>query len=455
MSKNYDFCKPGLVRHSLSRVLGVGILLAEGDEHRYQRKLLTPAFSFRHVKNLYSVFWRKGRESAVAMRRAMAEAEAGKDASELHDAAISIGDLASRATLDIIGLAGLGRDFGALQDPDNKLVTTYRTVLQPSRQARMLNLLNLVLPRWLLIALPLKRNHEILEASRFLRQTCADLVQEKKANLAARKAARKAASADGDSAVSAAAGADIDILSVALESGGFTDANLADQLMTFLAAGHETTASSMTWAIYLLCVHPDVQERLRAEVRAHLPPLGDRPDSPPPVDAASVDIDHLPYLHAVCSEVLRYFAPVPMTLREAAVDTSIGGQFVPKGTPIILAPWAVNKSEEMWGSDAGKFDPDRWLHKTTREGGEAGAGTAAGAPSNFAFMTFLHGPRGCIGMTFARAEFACLLAAWVGRFEFRLRDAADLDEANIKIMGGITARPANGIYVHAMPLDGW
>ncbi|EFX02729.1 cytochrome p450 monooxygenase [Grosmannia clavigera kw1407] len=449
VSKNYDFCKPRLMRQALSRVLGVGILLAEGDEHRYQRKLLTPAFAFRHIKNLYPVFWRKARESAEAIRRATAEAqtkqtkqtEAGSR--EPHDAAISIGGLASRTTLDIIGLAGLGRDFGALQNPDNELATTYRTVLQPSGQARLLGLLALVLPRPLLVRLPLRRNREMIEAGRFLRQTCADLVQEKKAKLARRVAV---AAAEGDSAASASA--DIDILSVALESGGFTDANLADQLMTFLAAGHETTASAMTWAVYLLCLHPDVQDRLRAEVRAHLPPLGDRAGAPPAVDATSVDIDQLPYLGAVCSEVLRYYAPVPMTLREAAVDTTIAGQFVPRGTPIILAPWAVNKSEELWGRDAAQFNPDRWLHKAVD-------GTTAGAPSNYAFMSFLHGPRSCIGMAFARAEFACLLAAWVGRFSFRLRDAADLDEANIKIRGGITARPSNGLFVHATSLDGW
>ena len=70
-------------------------------------------------------------------------------------------------------------------------------------------------------------------------------------------------------------------------------------------------------------------------------------------------------------------------------------------------------------------------------------------------MTFLHGPRSCIGMNFARAEFACLLAAWVGRMEFELRDKAELDERNMEIKAGVTSRPAKGLWVKATVLEGW
>ena len=123
----------------------------------------------------------------------------------------------------------------------------------------------------------------------------------------------------------------MDILSVALESGGFTDENLIDQLMTFLAAGHETTASAMTWATYLLAKHPEVQARLRAEIRENLPSISDTATT-----VSSLDIDRLPYLSAFCSEVLRYLSPVPLTVRVAARDTSIQGQFIPQGTQIML-----------------------------------------------------------------------------------------------------------------------
>lgn len=207
----------------------------------------------------------------------------------------------------------------------------------------------------------------------------------------------------------------------------------------------------MTWAIYLLATHPEVQSRLRAEIRAHLPSPDDTttPLSP-------LDIDHLPYLAAVTSEVLRYFSPVPMTVRDTGVATSIQGTPVPAGTRIILCMNSVHKDPELWGADAGKFNPDRWLN-----GGEGGGKEEqefngnGGAASNYAFLTFLHGPRSCIGMNFARAEFACLLAAWVGRFEFALRYAEDADEENLEIKAGVTSRPAKGMHVRVKVLDGW
>lgn len=472
VTKNYDFIKPPMMRFSLGRILGIGILLAEGEEHKFQRKNLMPAFAFRHVKDLYPVFWEKAREGVQAMTQqilidatkepvATRTQDPEKTATEMEadstgkTAFMEVGTWASRITLDIIGVAGLGRDFGAIADPTNKLFQTYNAIFQPSRQARMLAMLGLVLPVWFVNRLPLRRNGDIAAAAQTIRSICRDLIREKQ-DKRARKEART----------------DVDILSVALESGAFTEENLVDQLMTFLAAGHETTASSMTWAIYLLCKHPEVQSRLREEVRARLPRI-DPDDAATATTISSLDIDHMPYLNAVCSEVLRYFSPVPMTIRETGVDTTIQGVKVPKGTRIILGVSAVNKDAALWGADAMQFNPDRWLvarpqqqHDADKGGadrGGAGVGDPrvvavagnGGATSNFAFMTFLHGPRSCIGMSFARAEFACLLAAWVGRMEFEMRYPEDMDEDKIEIKSGVTARPAKGMHVKVKVLDGW
>ncbi|KAK7745019.1 hypothetical protein SLS53_003254 [Cytospora paraplurivora] len=462
VTKAYDFKKPGMVRHTIGRILGIGVLLAEGDEHRFQRKNLMPAFAFRHVKDLYPVFWDKAREGVQAMTEQIL-ADAGKESSSSSPATTTtekVGDSsssssssgktavlevsawASRITLDIIGVAGLGRDFGAISDQTNSLFRTYNSLFQPSREARLLTTLGFVLPAWLVTRLPVRRNGDIREAAGLIRGVCFDLIREKKERLGRGEPA----------------GADI--LSVALGSGGFTEANLVDQLMTFLAAGHETTASSMTWAVYLLARHPGVQRRLREEVRARLPPPG-------AAAVSSLDVDHLPYLSAVCSEVLRYYPPVPMTLREAAVDTTILGRRVPAGTRIVISPAATNKDPLLWGAEAAQFNPDRWLsrqqqqqhddgEKVDRDGHRsAAAAGGGGASSNYAFLSFLHGPRSCIGMGFARAEFACLLAAWVGRMEFELRDKEELDERNMEIKGGVTQRPAKGLWVKATVLDGW
>ncbi|KAH7109253.1 cytochrome P450 [Dendryphion nanum] len=410
VQRNYEFIKPQRIREGLGRLLGVGILLAEGDEHKRQRRALMPAFSFRHIKDLYPIFWSKSRE----MTKKMLETS-GKDASNVTE----IREWASRATLDIIGVAGMGQDFNAISDPDNELNLTYRTIFSPSAGSQAIQLLATFLPVWFLRILPLKRNEEMKGALATIKRVSADLIRAKRANL--EKGGRT----------------DLDILSVAIESGGFSDDDLVNQLMTFLAAGHETTASAVTWATYLLCKHPDAQKRLREEIRASLPPL-DSDDS-----ISSIDIDKLPYLNAVLNETMRVFPPVPLTLREAAHDTTIQGHFVPAGTSIIISPWAVNTSKALWGVDAREFNPDRWMGP--------GRANTGGADSNYAVTTFLHGPRSCIGKDFAKAEFACLMAALVGKFEIELSDP----NWQLQIQGGITARPKGGLNVKLSPLDGW
>jgi cytochrome P450 len=427
-TKSYDFIKPRLLRHSLGRLLGIGILLAEGDEHRAQRKNLMPAFAFRHIKDLYPVFWDKSREVVQAMTTTVRAdaARAGETAAPAGDAVLQVEDWASKATLDIIGVAGMGQDFGAIRDPDALLSRTYKTVFKPSRSARLLGFVALVVPDWIVRRIPVARNGEIEKAASTIREVCRNLVRAKKEKLDKGQLT------------------DVDILSVALESGGFTEDNLIDQMMTFLAAGHETTATSMIWAIYLLCSNPDVQTRLRKEIRANLPSIDDN------TTITSQEIDRMPYLNAVCSEVLRYSPPVPLTLREAARDTTIVGVHIPKGTRVMLVPLANNRNEDQWGPDTHKFNPDRWMPSDDNPHSANG-----GASSNYAFMTFLHGPRGCIGSGFARSEFACLLAAWVGRFEFELNDEREYDEKNLVIRGTATAKPANGLFVKTRIVEGW
>jgi cytochrome P450 len=434
-TRNYDFVKPSHVAVGIGRLLGIGILLAEGDEHKAQRKNLMPAFAFRHIKNLVPSFWEKSREVVAAMTVHVNDGGIHNlDLPDSHkrpdiendDVVLEAGEWASRATLDIIGVAGLGQDFGAIKDPNTLLNRTYRKVFKPSRQAAILGLLNLFLPEWFVKNLPVKRNGEIEEAAAIIRDECRQLIRVKKEKLEKKELN------------------DIDILSVALESGGFSEENLVDQLMTFLAAGHETTATAMTWAVYMLSKNPEIQARLRAEIREKLP----SPDKDETITAAQ--IDHLPYLNAVCNEVLRYFPPVPLTLRDAACDTILIDQKIPKGTRVMLIPWALHKSEALWGPDAGKFNPDRWLPSEKNPHSANG-----GAASNYSFMTFLHGPRSCIGQAFAKAEFACLLAAWIGRFEFELNDEREIDEKNLVIKGGVTAKPSKGMYVKTRIVEGW
>ena len=337
---------------------------------------------------------------------------------EAGSAVLEVGEWSSRATLDIIGTAGMGHDFNAIQNPNSELNVCYRTIFQPDRGARMLQLIGILVPFWILAKIPSKRNQQIIDARSLIRRVCFDLISEKKEKMREGKATGK------------------DILSVAIESGGFSDEDLVNQLMTFLAAGHETTASAMIWAAYLLCKHPDMQARLREEVRTNLPAL----TSDEPLTAAH--FEKTPYLWAFCNEALRFDPPVALTLRIAAHDTTIQDQPIPKGTTVILCPWAVNTDKDQWGPDAHEFSPDRWL--------VAGKANTGGAESNYSLLTFLHGPRSCIGEKFARAEFAVLLATWVGRFQMEF---ADKDYC-LDIGGGVTSKP-KGLKVRLTPLEGW
>ena len=382
-----------------------------------------PAFAYRHIKDIYPIFWSKSREMVKAISASMQKgaADAELEKAVAPSSVVELNGWLSRTTLDIIGVAGMGYDFNAIQDPNTQLCKTYRAVFEPSKQARILGLVSLVVPMKILRLIPMQRNHDMKAAAETIRGVCRQLIQHKQ-----QKKNQQEKSSD------------VDILSVAMESGAFTEDQLIDQLMTFLVAGHETTSTSTTWSICLLCQHPEVQSRLREEVRTNLPSIED--DS----TTVTADIlDRLPYLHAVVMETLRFQSPVPMTRREAARDSSILGQFVPKGTDIIIAPYAVNFSTALWGEDALKFNPDRWMGP--------GRANTGGADSNYSLLTFLHGPRSCIGQQFAKAEQACLLAALVGKFEMELADK----DAVIDIQSGITARPKGGLHVRMTPLDGW
>jgi cytochrome P450 len=378
--------------------------------------MLLPAFSYRHIKELYSTFWHKGSEVTDAMTDAIRRAPS---AANPDPTIVNAGEWASRVTLDIIGVAGMGQDFNAIRDPTSELNQCYRDVFQPSGAARRAQLLSFFIPAWILTKLPLKRNRQVLEARQTIRRICGELIAKKKTTTSEEKPGT-------------------DILSVAMATGGFSDEDLIDQMMTFLAAGHETTASAMSWACYHLCRHPHIQTRLRSAIRAHLPSISADTAIP-----SAADLDAVAYLHAFCNEVLRLYPSVPLTIRIAANDSTILGHVIPKDTTIIISPWATNASVQLWGPDAADFNPDRWM--------APGCANSGGADSNYSFLTFIHGPRSCIGQAFAKAEFAALVAAWVGRFEISFADP----EYVLEIGGGITSKPKGGLMVKLGVVEGW
>lgn len=198
-------------RAFLTRIIGNGLVVSEGTEHREQRKNATPAFSGRVIKDLVPLFWSKGLSLAEAVKR---EAAAS-------DGTIDIIPLAGRATLDIIGCAGIGKDFRSLEDADHEIVQHYEAITDPKKGngLMMLFLLTQTLPLWLTPRLPIKANRKMDHATSNLRRLTKQMLAEKKTELK-----------DGG-------GEQKDIVATLMRGGHFTDDELTDQLLTFLAAG--------------------------------------------------------------------------------------------------------------------------------------------------------------------------------------------------------------------------
>lgn len=157
-------------------------------------------------------------------------------------------------------------------------------------------------------------------------------------------------------------------------------------------------------------------------------------------------LESLPLLNAVCNETIRLYPTVPLTIRDAFRDTTIMDQFVPKGTSVHLIPWATNRNPHFWGPDAGEFKPERWIDADTGKPNNTG-----GSSSNYNTLTFLHGPRSCIGQGFAKAELRCLVAAFVGAFEMELANPKEVCIPH----GVITTKPKNGMNLRLKVAQSW
>jgi cytochrome P450 len=203
---------------------------------------------------------------------------------------------------------------------------------------------------------------------------------------------------------------------------------------------HETTASAFTWVTYLLATNSELQTKLREEVREAIP-FPAFSDSQ--IDIAGI-LERLPLLNGVCNETLRLYPTVPITMRIALRETRLLDHRIPRGTEILLSPWAVNRSPELWGEHADKFMPERWID-------DGKPNNSGGSFSNYSQLTFLHGPRSCIGQNFAKAELRCIVAAFVCVFGWTL----DMKDEDVVPAGIVTIKPKNGLHLKLTPLGRW
>ena len=188
-----------------------------------------------------------------------------------------------------------------------------------------------------------------------------------------------------------------DVLSLLLmlqesETEGFADDAIRNEIVTFVLAGHETTATALTWAWYLLAKHPEVQEKLADEA---IDVLEDRL---PTID----DLPRLLFASSVFTETLRLYPPVAVYGRRAIQPVELGGYTIPRNASVLLSPF-VTAHNPAYFPDPYAFKPDRW--ETTPQ------------PPRFAYFPFGGGAKMCIGDTFAKTEGTLILAAVARRFK--------------------------------------
>jgi cytochrome P450 len=362
----------------LKRVLGEGLLTSEGDFWKRQRRLMSPAF---HRERLAEY-------AAVMVERAehdFAEWSTGAERDVHHDFMELTLDIVAR-TLFSADVEGVGAVVGPALDAVLDWYSNPMLVSNP----------------WLMkTPLPAARRHR--EAIAAMRGIVDGIIRQRRA------------SPDPDSH---------DLLAMLLaaqdEDGArMTDAQVLDEVLTLFLAGHETTALSLSWTVALLCEHPEVTKRLRAEAEAVAP---GRP-------LAYADVPKLPYAEAVVLESMRLHPPAWAIGREALEDFELGGHRFPKGIAIFLSPWSVHR-DERWFSEPDRFNPDRWLDGLAKR------------LHKFQYFPFGGGPRICIGNAFAMMESVLLLSTFARRFDVALAPGARLSARP-----AITLRPAHGVRV--------
>jgi cytochrome P450 len=396
--------------------IGRGVLWADGESHKRQRKALNPAFSAAAIRSLTSVFYDAAHKTVLAWD---SEIESNQ---RTHCAVIDVQRWMNNISLDSAGIAVLSHDFGALDGNDSDVVHVLNAFGSSSNVSHILVLLAQNFPS--ILKLPLPRTQFSLKFRLIVGKICEEMLSR------SRKEKETGGAVQGDKSC-------LGLLLKAEESGesaGLTPEEVIDEARVLLLAGFETTAVSMTWALIELARNPGVQTKLRDECLEFGP-------TPSYDDLAN----KLPYLDAVVNEVLRLHAPVKEIPRLATQEDVIplseplrtaAGNFtesvcIPKGTVIVIPYAALNCSVSMWGPDAKAFKPSRWF-----EGDEGTHWAKEGLHGYRHLMTFGDGARSCLGRLFALTEFKAVLFVLVRNFMFEMTDGP-----GVQIVEGLGTLP--------------
>ena len=362
------FPKSDVLAATLGPLLGRSVFVTNGPEWARARAMIDPAFSGGRVREMAP-------QMVGATRSMLAEIRAGT---------VEVEALTARATADVILRVLFSRPI------DDVLAGSIFTAFQEYQRAQPLaSIADLLrLPKWI----PRRRRGR--EAAHALRTLVADMIAQRD-------------------------GSETDLLARLVEARdgatgtGFSDDELVDQAVMFLLAGHETSASALSWALYCLALSPNAQARAAAEVIACGP----------------TEFAKMPYLRDVWREVLRLYPPVPMLPRQAATATTLRNRKVRAGDPVILSPWHTGRHELEWDRPH-EFDPERWAVRVPQH----------------AWFPFSAGPRICPGAGFATAEGVIMLAMILKDWQL---DVISGDEP--RPVAHLTVRSADGIRVKFSP----
>jgi cytochrome P450 len=384
LQENHRNYAKGIVFQKLKRIAGEGLVFSDGELWRRQRQLIQPTF---HRERIAAMADMMVDTTAAALAR-WSDAATGRP----FDLAAAL----SKLTLEIVSKALFGTSLGAEQDDFAAAVTA------------ALEYANHVTNHFFTppLFVPTRANRRGRDAIGRIDRIVWKIIEQRRREGSARH--------DLLGMLISARDADTDT--------AMDDKQLRDEVVTFLVAGHETTAVALSWACHLLSRHPEIEQRLHEQIDAAI-------GSKPP---ALAELNALPYARMVLEESMRLYPPVWATIREARAEDQVGGFRVPAAATVTVSPWITHRHPRLW-EDPERFDPERFTPERSA------------ARPDFAYFPFGGGPRGCVGRQFAMIEGQILLTMIAQRF--RLHGVAgDVIPDPI-----LTLRPRNGLAMRLEP----
>ena len=385
LARNADNYEEGIGQSHARRALGRGLLTNEGESWRRARASLRPAFAQERVPLQASIV---DTEAVRLTRRLVSEGVGNRVPLNVQETLVDY-------TLRVLGPALIGRDLMAYTE-----LGAAFDVVQDQAIFEMMTLDSV--PAWL----PTRRRKRFREALRYLDRVVDDLVATHD-------------TISGQDLVSL-------VLAQPLPEAELKR-QLRDELVTMLLAGHETTASTLSWAVGLVGTHPHVHARIRDEARLAL--------GSDAAEAADADraIKALPYTAAVIHEVARLYPAVWLLSRKALGDDVVGGYHVPAGAQVLVSPYALHRDPRYWQAPE-EFNPDRFLG-------------AFPAESRYAYIPFGAGPRSCVGRSMGLTEAIIALARVCRDVDFTI------DPHTGRAEGLMTLRPADSLFLKVLPAE--